>query len=143
MIIMSKKPFYRFFRGVKKPRLLRCRIKLKTFGGHVVPVLGAAKVKVEHEDITKMLAAVVVKASGASLLGRGWIKALKVDWQTVHKMKDRHDPLQELLLRHNTVFTDELGRIKGFAAKIHITSDAKPCFYKPRSVPFTMKKKVE
>ena len=114
--IMSKKTFYSLFRGVKKPRLLQCKIKLKTYGGHAVPVLGAAKVKAEHADSTKMLAVVVVKGSGISLLGRGWIKALKVDWQTVHKMEDRQDLLQEVLLRHNTVFKDELGMLKGFAA---------------------------
>lgn len=46
-------------------------------------------------------------------------------------------------MRHNTVFKDELGMLKGFAAKMHVASYAKPCFYKPRSVPFAMKKKVE
>ena len=77
----------------------------------------AAKVKVEHGNIAKMLAVVVVKGSGTSLLGRGWIEALKVDWQTVHKIEDRQDPLQEVILRHNTVFKDELRMLKGFAAK--------------------------
>nr|XP_043895059.1 uncharacterized protein K02A2.6-like [Solea senegalensis] len=140
---MSEKAFYRLFRSGKKPRLLQCKIKLKTYGGHVVPVLGAAKVKVEHEGSAKMLAVVVVKGSGTSLLGRGWMKALKMDWKTVHKVEDREELLQEVLLRHDTVFKDELGTLKGFAAKIHVASDAKPCFYKPRSVPFAMKKKVE
>lgn len=140
---MSEKAFNRLFCGVKKPSLLQCKISLKTYCGHVVPVLGAAKVKVEHEDSAKMLAVVVVKGSGTSLLGRWWMKALKRGWQTLHKIENRQDALQEVLSRHDTVLKDELGMLKGFSAKIHVASDAKPCFYKPRSVPFAMKKKVE
>lgn len=33
--------------------------------------------------------------------------------------------------------------LKGFTEKIHVASDATPCFCKPRSVPFVMKKKLE
>lgn len=50
-------------------------------------MLGAAKVKVEHRGLAKMLAVVVAKGSEASLLERGWLKALKVDWQVVHKIE--------------------------------------------------------
>nr|XP_033495922.1 uncharacterized protein K02A2.6-like [Epinephelus lanceolatus] len=141
--IMSKKAFHKLFSDSVKPRLAKCRIKLRTYGGHKVPIVGATKVKVEHKGMTKMLAVVVVKGSGTSLLGRGWLKALKEDWQPVHKIEDREDPIQEVLSRHETVFKAELGRLKGFKAKIHVASDATPCFYKPRSVPFAMKKKVE
>lgn len=108
-----------------------------------MPLLGAAKVKIEDKGIAKTLAVVVVKGSGLSLVGRGWIKALKVGWQPVHKIDDRAETLQEVLSRHETVFQDELGMLKGFTAKIHVANDAKPCFYKLRSVPFAMKEKVE
>lgn len=50
--------------------------------------------------------------------------------------------LQQILARHATVFKDELGTLKGFAAKIHVASDSKPCLYKTQSVLFAMKKKV-
>lgn len=50
-------------------------------------MLRAAKVKVEYADIAKMLAVVAVKGSGTSLLRREWIKALKVDCQTVLKIE--------------------------------------------------------
>lgn len=80
----------------------------------------AAKVKGEHENITKMIAVVVVRAC---LLG--------IKTGLVHEMEDGQGPLQEVLL-----FMDELG-------KIHVASDGKPCFCKPRSVPFSVKKMEE
>ena len=72
--IMSRRAFYKLFGDSNKPRLAKCRIKLRAYR---VPVLGAAKFKVEHKGIAKMLAVVVVKGSGTSLVGRGWIKALR------------------------------------------------------------------
>lgn len=44
--------------------------------------------------------------------------------------------------RHQTLFTDALGILKYFARDT-AASDATPFFYKPRAVPFAMKKKVE
>ncbi|CAI5685796.1 unnamed protein product [Oreochromis niloticus] len=102
--IMSKETFKKLFEGSNAPKVSKCGIKLRMYGGH---------------------------------------KALQLDWQPVHKIEGRDDALQRIQARHETVFKDELGTLKGFAAKIHVARDAKLCFYKPRSVPFAMKKKVE
>jgi hypothetical protein len=53
------------------------------------------------------------------------------------------DALQEVLNKHEEVFNDELGTLKGFTAKMHVSSDATPRFFKPRSVPFEMKTKID
>lgn len=58
-------------------------------------------------------------------------------------MLDSKDSLQEVLKKHEEVFKDELGTLKGFTAKIHVSSDATPCFFKPRSAAFAMKTKIE
>lgn len=94
---------------------------------------GAPRVQVEHTDGLKNLVVVVVK----------WIKPLQLDWQSVHNVEGRDEALQELLTRHETVFKEELGTLKGFTAKIQVASEAKPCFFKARSVPIAIKKKIE
>ena len=53
------------------------------------------------------------------------------------------ESLQDVLERHNTVFKAELGRIKGVEAKLHINPEAQPRFYKPTSVPYALRQKVE
>ena len=40
------------------------------------------------------------------------------------------------------MFNEELGLIKQ-TAKIHINPEAKPLFYKPRTVPYILRAKVE
>lgn len=142
LTIMSRRAFQKLWKDGKKPRLVKCKINLRTYSGHRVKVLGASKLTVEYQGISKVLPVVIVKGLGPSLVGLGWIKALKIDWQAVHKLEDREDTLQEVLSRHEMVFKDELGMLKGFTAKIHVASDATPCFYKPRSVPLAMKKKA-
>ena len=129
--------------GAITPKLKQCRINLKTYSGHPVPVIGAAYVEVSHKDKTKSLPVVVVEGMGPSLVGRGWIKALGVNWQRVNAVTDQEMRVQEVLMKRETVFKEELGELQGFKAKIHADKDAKPRFYKPRSLPFAMKKKVE
>ena len=33
--------------------------------------------------------------------------------------------------------------MKGFTAKFHVNPDAQPCFYRPRSVPHSLRSKLE
>ena len=45
--------------------------------------------------------------------------------------------------RHRTVFSSELGMVRGVTAKLHVDPQARPKFYRPRSVPYAMRAKVE
>jgi len=51
--------------------------------------------------------------------------------------------VQELLSRHADLLKDELGLLKGFAVTIQAKTSAKPSFYKPRTVPFALRGRVE
>ena len=139
--IMSTGEFQNLGKQDRLPKLKQCRINLRTYSGHPVPVIGAAYVKVEYRDRTKSLPVVVVEGVGPSVVGRGWIKALGVDWQKVHTVIAQEMSVQDIVMKHETVFKEELGKLQGFKAKIHVDKDAKPRFYKPRSVPFAMKQK--
>ena len=48
-----------------------------------------------------------------------------------------------VLQKHTQVFREELGTLKGFAAKIHVDEGKPPKFFKARPVPYAMRKKVE
>ena len=41
------------------------------------------------------------------------------------------------------MFTNELGALKGFKAKLHAKPDAAPKFHEARPIPFALKKPVE
>ncbi|KAG1937621.1 gag-pol fusion protein [Pimephales promelas] len=51
--------------------------------------------------------------------------------------------LQQVLFQHAEVFKEELGTLRGATATLHVPTDAAPRFFRPRSVPFALKTKVE
>lgn len=91
------------------------RVRLRTYTGHKVQVLGAAMVKVQKKNTTQNLPVVVVIGTGPSLVGRGWIKKLGLQWRPEPKIYQiREETLEEVLGDNKEVFKEELGRFKVF-----------------------------
>ncbi len=51
--------------------------------------------------------------------------------------------LQQILDKHEHIFADELGTLKGLKAHIVIDEGASPWFHKARPLPYAMRAKVE
>ncbi len=92
---------------------------IKTYTGEAMSVLG------ELRDITvrygnqcvKGLSLIDVKGSRASLLGRDWLKRVKLDWNEIRVVTHHQESLKSLLSECADVFADGLGVIKGFEAE--------------------------
>ena len=74
------------------------------------------------------------------LLGRNWLKAIKLNWGTIKKVTN---DLEQVLNNHNKVFKDELGTMQDTNAKLYVKHNCNPKFCKPRSVPHTLKEETE
>ena len=122
-------------------QLSATHVRLKTYSGEAIPVLGSREVEVKYKDQVARLPLIIVKGVGTSLLGRNWLQTLRLDW---HEIKVAEcDQLQAILERHSEVFEGGLGTMKGFKAKIFVDPDATPRFSKARSVPYAFRDKVE
>ena len=82
----------------------------------------------------------MVEGRGPSLIGRNWLKCLRLDWAAIHRLCD---PLEELLRKRATMFKDELGTSQGYKAKIYVNAEIRPLFCKARSVPYAVRSLVE
>ena len=51
--------------------------------------------------------------------------------------------MEGLLLLHSEVFSGKLGRLQGVEVKLPVTETASPKFYRPRQVPYALRKKIE
>ena len=74
-------------------------------------------------------------------MGRNWItafKAFKVDFGQIDNLVGSNQ-LQVLLEKHSSVFNNEIGTLKGIKVRLHV----KPKFFKARSVPYSLREKVE
>ena len=125
------------------PPLQESVVKLRTYTGEKLEVLGSLKVTVQLGTQLEELGILVVPGSGPSLLGRDWMQRIRLDWHALNRVQADGDSLQAMLSRHDTVFCDELGQLKDATAKVYVDPDAPPRLCKARAVPYALRPKVE
>ena len=84
----------------------------------------------------------IMDGVGPGLLEHDWLKVFKLKWAKICHIgaSASHEPVVE---QYPEVFRSGLGRVKNMTAKIHVDPLAQSKFFKPRSVPYVMKGKVE
>ena len=98
-------------------------------------MVGRAVVRVGCEGkVVEELGLVVVSGKGPCLLGCDWLGRLRLYWREIRMLNLTPDALEAVLSKHNNLFRDELGTIRGITAKLHISSGVKLHFYHPRSI---------
>jgi len=127
---------------LQQPPLQVSELLLRTYTGERLTVLGKVNVRVRYGEQIVDLPVIVVSGSGPNLMGRDWLQHIKLKWAQLCAVS-MPTPLQEMLDRHQAVFRDELGELKGTQASIVVDSSVQPRFYKPRTLPFALKAKVE
>ena len=113
-----------------------------TYTGESIKVLGSMLVNVCHSGQEKSLPLLVVSGDGTNLLGRNWLRQLKLDWTSVFCLQSETE-LEKVLMDHKDVFNDELETLHGTTVKLHIDPKSVPKSCKARPIPFSLKKKVE
>ena len=117
---------------------------LRTYTSEPIPVVGQMTVKVKYGDYVGDHKLYVVKGKGASLLGRDWLKHIRLDWANIKMLSIEGSlpALKELSDRYAEVFQDSLGTMKSFRAHLSLKEGATPRFHRPHSVPFAIKDSV-
>ncbi|KAL1258019.1 hypothetical protein QQF64_011263 [Cirrhinus molitorella] len=123
------------------------KLEPETYTGEPTKVIGAAYVDVIYHQQRKKLPLIVVEGEGPSLLGRGWLEQIKLCWGEIRNVRIKEseetlkETLQGILQRHEEVFKEEVGTLKGMTATIHVKPGSVPKFFHPRSGPdWSMKK---
>ena len=140
--LISKTTFDKLQPSAKFPQLESEQMKLRTYTGEEINVLGSVSVMARSDTCTCTLPLLVVDGDGSSLIGRNWLTELRLDWKAVHAISLSHS-LEGVLEQNREVFQQGLGKIKGIEAKLHVDTQAKPLYFKARSVPLALKQKVE
>ncbi|XP_054281209.1 uncharacterized protein K02A2.6-like [Macrosteles quadrilineatus] len=148
LTICPSEIFYEKFSNLK---LRPANVKLTTYSGHDVPVLGQVNVNVKYNNQQASLPLTVVSLESKSqpiLLGRNWLGQLRLDWQNVFSCKATVDhssnlDIAKLKSKFKSVFQPGTGEIKGVKAQIVLKEGTVPKFCKARPVPFALREKVE
>ena len=120
-------------------------LNLRTFMLEPIPVLGQLTVEVRYGTYVGTHQLYVVKGSGPTLLGRDWLRDIRLDWSSIRTLTAHNCllTLNQLTEKYAEVFQPELGTFKKFQAHLQLKDGARPIFLRPHSVPFALKESVE
>ena len=128
-------------------QLQHTNVVLKTYTGEPIPVKGILSVDVRYgQQSHKGLKLLIVEGTGPSLLGRDWLRVVRLDWREIGKVSTSaslESRVAALQHSYQEVFSEKLGTITPFQAKLSVAPDAQPKFFKPRPVPFALRERVE
>lgn len=142
LTIISERKYNESLRGLPlEPSTLR----LRSYTGDAIPVLGEAQVPVTYEDQTLTLPLVVVHGDRPALLGRNWLRHIRINWSNIFSLTEpaARNGLDSLLAKHKMLFSDQLGTVKGIKVAIHVKPECAPIFFKPRPLPYALREVVE
>ncbi|CAH3019735.1 unnamed protein product [Porites evermanni] len=118
--IISKETFKEINQGhsAKKKREMKpAHVKLRTYKGELIKVLGTVDVVLQYEGQKNELSTLVVEGPGPSLLARDWLKEVKLDCKKLFKMnmdeKLVESWLEKLINQCSEVFEEGLGTFTG------------------------------
>ena len=118
-------------------------VKLRTYTGEALKVLGFITVAVEYQLQKERLKLLVVAGSDPSLMGRDWLSKIGLDWHQLNHLQPLpSSSVKNTLDHHCAVFADELGLVRRTSAKIHLKPRIQPHFCKARSVPHALRLRV-
>ena len=108
---------------------------LKTYTGEPIQITGNLHIWVHYgEQFAKL-----VEGNGTSLLGKNWLKYLRLDWSQITQMHaTQMKSLNSILDEHKALFENGLGTIEPYRATLQLNPDATPKFHKPHPVPLAI-----
>ena len=126
-------------------------LKLRTYTGELVRPAGVGVVSVKYHGQQCKLPITVVRGNVPTLLGRDWLKTLKLDWAElfpavaeIHVFgKGPPAQVEGVLAKFPEVFSEKLGCLKDFKVHIPVAKDVRPRFFKARPVPYSLRDRVD
>ena len=107
----------------------KTRVRLRTYTAEQMRVMGTISVQVKYKNQTRTLSLFVVNTDGPTLLGRDWMRQLKLDWSMVNQVvMEKKGRLETIMRKYDELFKPAMGTIQGFKAKLTVKADAHPKF---------------
>ena len=143
--IISDQAYHFLCQQSDKPslKLNKSDLKLKTYTGQHIEIMGTTEVKVSYNNKSIVLPVYVVCGVGPNLMGRDWLSQFSVALKMPVNKVETCPLLNETLLKYDSIFNDELGCLQGHTIQIMVKDNITPKFFKPRTVPYILKKMVE
>ena len=120
-------------------------VKLTDYSGNKISTLGRVDVQVQYKSQNHTLPVTVVKDGTCNLIGRDWLRVLRLDWQeifSVNVTNDDNSVMIDWCKKFPEVFNESLGKYVGSKVHINQLPDCRPVFMRERNLPIAIKDKV-
>jgi len=118
--------------------------QLTSYSGDTIPVLGKIDIPVAYKTQQHTLSVVVAKGEKPALMGRDWLKKVKLDWCEVFTVNETKTmTMKSCLDSFADLFVTSEEPIFGFTAKIKPKEGINPVFQRARPVPYALREVVE
>ncbi|KAK3107500.1 hypothetical protein FSP39_015888 [Pinctada imbricata] len=120
---------------------------LRTYSGDTISPIGKIRVNVKINHQSADLDLLVVPQDGPPLLGRDWLSRLRLDWLNIKSVNSlattKKTALDDVLADQKELFSEGIGKMKHIKGSISVKPDAPTVFLKARTVPYSLRSKVE
>ena len=118
--------------------------KLRSYSGDALKVLGELDVNTTYKEQQARLPLVVIAGNRPALLGRNWLRKLKLDWSAIFSIQVTTDSdLDKIHEQHKQLSDGEHRCIEGYKAELRRKDGAKPVFVKANPIPCGAKPMVD
>ena len=144
--LISKSTYYGLWNKSKRPKMEHCADNLRVYGGSALPILGEIVVELRHLSTGKIVQAklIVIDKDGPTLLGRDILSKLDILPRDINNIQNKDDKFKnDLKNQFPKLFSTGLGTYKDQKFSLEIDEEVKPVYCKPRTVPYTLRQKVD
>lgn len=130
-------------------------IRFRSYTGEIFQPLGVVEVVIEYKGV-KVKEIMFIVPKGTPLLGRNWIRQLKINLleldgtdyskdvrpESICCLNTYDSDIDDILEKFKDIFEPKVGCIPNFTCSLKQRKEAKPVFLKARDVPFALRNKV-
>ncbi|KAL0894785.1 hypothetical protein ABMA27_013312 [Loxostege sticticalis] len=124
-------------------KLHKCNIKMCLYNGHKISPSGFFTIQATFNKVTKIIKIFVIKNGGPPLLGRDFMSAFNLVIASNLNSISYDLDVNTLLEKFPDLWSDDLGSFNKFKILLQIRENSVPKYFKPRPVPFALKRKIE
>ncbi len=141
MSISTEKQVNRVLPGAQ---LKKVNVSLRTYTSQRIPIKGKLDVEVQYGQ-RKSLTCYIVTGDGPCLIGRDWLKHIRLNWKEIGVtiLETSQTRLKSLLDKYSDIFKNELGTMNSIRAELLVKENASPRFHHPHPIPFALNEAIE
>ncbi|XP_017492861.1 PREDICTED: uncharacterized protein LOC108380966 [Rhagoletis zephyria] len=143
-------PENQFMKSNIKTPLRKTNIAFRVYTDDLFVPIGVVTVDVSYKNRKSKEDLYIVSSKRTALLGRVWIRHLKINLHEIDKDSSKNDTsnnninsISEIEQQFSEIFEERVGSIPDLVCSLKLRQGAKPVFLKERQVPFALREKVE